>query len=203
MHVAQFDQPRRQSCRHPRMVRIGMDQEAWPRDWRERYACHQLRIILPTGVFERMRPAVVKNVLALAMRLQIGRHCADHSAGVVLQNQVLRAPTFLFDRGARVFERRQKRMADKRVVPARASVPGVSADLAYAGHNFQCNGRLGAVGHRYCSSIRPTFGGSCNCDAFQRRSPSTPDRHHRSLPLATTTACNGCVRPRNGSSVAS
>ena len=76
-------------------------QEARAGCGREGNGCLQLRVIAPAGTFEGVGPAVVEDIFALAVVLQIGGQGAEQAAGLILEQQVLAEPAGLGDGAAR------------------------------------------------------------------------------------------------------
>src|SRR5690606_20998193 len=76
--------------------------------WSERHRRLQLRIVRATGALERVGPAVVEDIFALAVTFQIARYCADELACGILEPQMLPKPTCASVRTAAFFKRKKK-----------------------------------------------------------------------------------------------
>ena len=108
----------RRDQRVPRAFwRVSGDQQAPARDGREGRRDLNLGIVAPARVFIGLRPAVVEDVLAHAVRLQIGRRRRDEAARFVLYEQVRGRPAGAAADRFGLFEREQKGVGNERIVP--------------------------------------------------------------------------------------
>ena len=144
--LGQLHQPGRQHQPGLLLLRTRPNHEARPGDRCERHRDLQLRVVLPAGTLERIRPAPVEHVLAVGMALQIARHRPDQPALVVLDRKVLRQPARTARNRAALFEDSQEAMRHKGVVRSRAGIPLGRLDLRYIVENLYLY-RLAAVGH--------------------------------------------------------
>ena len=127
------------------VIGAGGDQQARPGRRGEGHRHLQLGIVPPTGALDRLRPAMVEDILAIGVGLHIGRHDADDPPLVVLHDQMLRHPPGLALGRPADLQRRQEGMADERVVRPRADVPIRRFDGGDVGFDAQRDGR--GLGH--------------------------------------------------------
>ncbi len=84
----------------------------------------QLRVIAPAGALEGIGPAVVEDIFALAVVLEVGGQGAEQRPVRVLQQQVLAEPAGLGGRAARFLQRGEEGVADKGIVGKMRILPG-------------------------------------------------------------------------------
>ena len=92
------------------------DQQARAGDRRERHRALQLWIIAAAGALECVGPAMVEDIFALAVRLQIAGHRAEQSALRILQPEMMALPAGAPHGAAGIFKRAQKSEGNERVV---------------------------------------------------------------------------------------
>ena len=168
--VADADAGRQQGRPHRFRARSRGCEQARPGHRRERDRDLELGIVTAAGALECVRPAVVEHVFAVGMVLEIHRHGAEDGALRGLENDVSRVPAGLRRARSALFERRQKAMADERVVGARTAVPGGRVHLGDRAQNMRFDGSLARrVLRRRAVSIglgrvaRLVAGGHCHC----------------------------------------
>ena len=102
------------------------------REWNGRL---QLRIIAASGALIGIRPAMVEDIFAPAVRLQIERHRAEEPAMVVFDDEMLRHPSGACADAAAFLQRVEKSVRQKWIVSrrirVRACVPGGGRDIAH------------------------------------------------------------------------
>ena len=127
VHRRQIERPaglfQRGRQRGDRHAGIRMAQQPRTGHRTERRRDLQLRIVVAAGTFQRVRPAVVEHVFAVAVRLGVHRRHRHHLARLAAQHRVLRQPA-----GARigrpaVLHRAQEGVADERIVRRRRRRP--------------------------------------------------------------------------------
>ena len=123
-----------------------MTQQARARCRAERRRHLQLRIVVAAGAFQRMRPAVVEHVFAVAVRLGVHRRHRHHLAGLAAQHRVLRQPAGARVGRAAVLHRAQEGVADERIAVTGAGVPVGRRDIGDLLVQRQGQ-RGGTVGH--------------------------------------------------------
>ena len=112
-------------------VVAGADEEPLAGDRREGNRGLQLRIIAAAGAQISVGPAMIEDIFALAVRLQIARHTADQRSRRILEEKMLRQPAGLARGGAAVLQRAQKSMRDEWVIePRRRGLVGLRAARA-------------------------------------------------------------------------
>jgi len=74
-----------QGLAHGGFVRAGRAEEARPRRGRKGHGAQQLGVVAAASTLVGVGPAVVEDVFALAVPLQIEGHGADHGAVLVMQ----------------------------------------------------------------------------------------------------------------------
>jgi hypothetical protein len=97
-------------------MRTRPHQQARPRHRREGYGDLQLGIVAAAGARVSVRPAVVEDVLPLAVGLDVERCDGERRAARILDHQVLGQPAGLAPDRARLFQRIEKGMADKGIL---------------------------------------------------------------------------------------
>ncbi len=103
-------------------VRRWMDQNTRAGDGGEGHRDLELGVIVLAGALPRIGPGVVEHIFALAVPLGIARHHRQRRV-VGTDDQRQRLPAGAGADRSRFLERRQKRMAQKRIGIARAGVP--------------------------------------------------------------------------------
>ncbi len=98
-------------------------QQSRTRNRTERRRDLQFRIIILAGPFQRVGPAMIEHILAVAVRLRIHRRNRDDRPGLVAQHRVLRQPPRPAVGRPAILHRAQEGVADERVPPPRARVP--------------------------------------------------------------------------------
>ena len=128
-------------------VGAGPHEQARARHRRERHGDLQLGIIAPAGALEGLRPAMVEDVFALAVALQIERGGAQQGAVLGLGQQVLRLPAGAPADRLGILQRLQEPVAEEGVAGRarrqRAGVPLVGIDRGKRLDNTQADGRRG------------------------------------------------------------
>ncbi len=200
MHRRQVERPaglfQRRGQRCDRHAGIRVTQQARARRRTERCGDLQLRIVVATGPFQRMRPAVIEHIFAVAVGLGVHRRHRDDLPRLAAQHGVLRQPSGAGIGGPAVLHGTQERVADKRIVRPGAGVPlggGNIGDLL-----VQCQReRRGTVGHDAEPNRsrtfplppprRPQAGPArrswCGHDVRPRRTPPRPGPMRRSSPV--------------------
>ena len=93
---AELFRHRLQACRetsfNSRAILAPADQQARAGDRGERHGALQFWIVAAPGALERIRPAVVEDIFALAVRFEIARHRAQQPALRIFQPQVMALP---------------------------------------------------------------------------------------------------------------
>ena len=105
--------------RREQMLRLAAEQ-ARTRDRRERHRDLELGIIGPACALERVRPAMVEHIFALAVRLQIGRRGGSQMRSAVLDQERRGRPAGALADASRRFQRGQEGVADERIVACQA-----------------------------------------------------------------------------------
>ena len=109
--ATEFDRAGDQPVAVRRHRGAGPDQEPAPRRRRERHADLELGIIAPAGALIGIGPAIIEDIFAHRMGLQIGRHDGPHRAFIaVAQHEMARIPASTVADGAGGFQRIQKIM---------------------------------------------------------------------------------------------
>ena len=136
-------------------------QQARPGHRRERDRGLELGVVAPAGALERVRPAVVEDIFAVGVALEVHRHGAEHGAVPALEDDVPGVPAGLRRARAALLECRQKGVADEGVVAACAAVPRGRVHLRDRTQNMGLDGgrpclagllggaSLAAGGHRH------------------------------------------------------
>ena len=81
------------------------------------------RVIAAAGPHKGIGPAVIKNILAIGMMLQIMRHRPDQPSAGIAQHKMHRFPAAVAASGLAVFKGGQKTVTDKGVFRAGNSIP--------------------------------------------------------------------------------
>ena len=178
----------------------------WPRQQpparhrRERHGDLQLGVIAAAGLGVGVRPGVVEHVLALAVRLEIGRRAASHAAAVASEDQMPRRPTRAPADRAGLFERGEEGMREERVEDSRigigAGIPVGGRHVGNARHDLDT--RLG------CGR----FGGWQSLGSHWRPAVVVPD-HIRApqatslMPRAAWLSHSPCASPTSSASTPS
>jgi hypothetical protein len=101
---------------HRRGVDATADQQARPGCRRERHGGLQLRVIVTAGALERIGPAVVEHIFALAVRFHIAGDGAENRSAGVFQPEVMTLPAGLAHGAAGLLQDVEKIKRDERVV---------------------------------------------------------------------------------------
>ena len=120
---AERDAGAEQSRPHGAGLRAFRRQQARPRHRREGNGNLELRVVAAAGPLERLGPAVIEDVFAVGMALEIHRRGAENGAGAVLEDDVPGEPAGFRRARAALLQGREKGVADERVGGAGAAVP--------------------------------------------------------------------------------
>src|SRR5208282_5867591 len=110
----------------------GVDEQARPGDRREGDRDLQLGVIAPAGALVRLGPAVIEDIFAVGVALEVHGCRGDEPARLVLHDEVAGQPAGLAAGRAALLEGREEGVADARVVGAGDGVPRLGLDLGDA-----------------------------------------------------------------------
>ena len=184
--LARLHQRLRQRFR--RHARAGAAEQAGARHRRERNGHLQLGVIVAARLLERIRPAMVEHILAVAVGLRIHRRGGDQRAGAVPQRRVLRQPPGARPGRPAILYRGKKGVADERVVVTGAGIPFGGADAGNGRMQGKGKGRR-AIGHaaRYGSA------------ASSRQEEMRPFSRWRTCPRLRLPRCPAGTAPQSSS----
>ena len=138
-------------------------QQARPGHRREGDRDLELGVVAPAGALERIRPAVVEDIFAVGVVLEIHRHGAENGAVPALEDDVARVPAGLRRARAAVFERRQEGVADEGVAVAGAAVPRRRVHLGDRAQDMSFDRRVRRAGLAVLRRAPLAAGGHGHC----------------------------------------
>ena len=128
--LGQGQSPLDQGLAHTGQIRVWMSQEARAGRGGEGHGAQQFGIIAAARPLIGVGPAVVEDVFALAVALQIEGHDAQHGVVVASQRQVMRSPALGRGRTARRLTGMQEGVGNEGIAGrGRAGVPRGLADV--------------------------------------------------------------------------
>ena len=141
-------------------IRARLHQQAAAGHRREGHGCLELRVVASAGAFKGVGPAMVEDIFAHGVALQVAGHDRGRLAVGAVEHQVLAEPAALARRRARFLQRPQKVVRQERVggLAGRvgAGIPVVAGDIAERGQDTEGGLRRKGDGHEQGLSEKGT-----------------------------------------------
>jgi hypothetical protein len=125
----------------------GGSQQPLARHRRERHGDLQLGIIVSAGALEGVGPAVIEDIFALAVGLEIGRRRGEQRPVLAFDQDRRRSPAAALADAARFFQRGEKGVTEEGVARSGQRVPAPGIDGGDARRDARDQLRF-TVGHR-------------------------------------------------------